>query len=379
MSTVYCPAPIAVAFFLDKNGNERAVLRGNCKQRRYIMKQRWKIGPVVMFAIGMLTNATAWGKDCGRRVICECGDTLVEDYKLPADLGPCPGNGLNLGDDVFLDGNHHHIFGSQTIDTFGVVFRGRGAEVKNLEVSNFARCARFRGAPEKLSIDNVLRDSELHDCGFLENGQPARRSSYGVDFAQEAKGNVVKNTWIHNAFDEGVHFGSGSEGNRIIENTIENNFDEQVYLLNTTRNVVFANLISGGRVSVFVDGASANTVRENLGDRLLQVRAGAANNKFKDNTFRSVRFEQNATANEVKDGQIIGGNPCIQLRTGATANVLRGVELVDCVSDVDARELGTNTLRDVNPLRPDKISVRDLAVVIVCNEGPNKCQKFTAP
>jgi hypothetical protein len=343
------------------------------------MKRFWSMAACTVFTLTLLSWTPVWGKDCGRRVICECGDTLVENYKLPADLGPCLGNGLNLGDDVFLDGNHHRIVGSQTIDTFGIVFRGRGAEVKNIEVSQFARCARFRGAPEKLSVDNVLRDSELHDCGFLENGQPARRSSYGVDFAQGAKDNMVKNTWIHDAFDEGVHFGSGSEGNRIIENTIENNFDEQVYLLNTTQNVVFANFISGGRVSVFVDGASANTVKENLGDRLLQVRAGAANNEFKENTFRSVRFEQNATANEVKDGQILGGNPCIQLRTGATGNVLREMELIDCVSDVDARESGTNTLRDVHPLHPDKISVQNQAVVLVCNEGPNMCQEFTAP
>lgn len=324
---------------------------------------------------------------------CECGDTVTQDYKLPADLGPCSGNGLNIGDNVKVNGQGRQVIGPQLRDTFGVVFRGQGSSVKNVKVTKFARCVRFRGndALARPASDNVIKDSEMSECGFFTGTppRPATASSYGVDFAEGAIGNTVKDNWIHGAFDEGVHFGSGTASNVLVNNLIENNANEQVYILNSSGNTVKENVIAGGRIAVFVDGeaqpTTANDVKENLGDRLLQVRgAGAADNEFRENTFRSIRFERNATNNLVKEGQIIGGNPCIQFRTGATDNVLQDVGLVGCISDVDARETGTNTLINVAPLHPDKIVVQNQAVVIVCHDdeagGDGQiCQEFIAP
>lgn len=363
------------------------------RKERVIMKQRWRIFSFLVSALGLSIGAPVWGKDCGGEVVCECGDTVVADYKLPADLGPCsggPGSALSISDSVNFDGQGYKIFGNDfphSNENFGVSFRGQGSSVKNVKVSKFARCVRFRGndALARPASDNVIKSSEMSECGFFiftgTPPQPTRKatsSSYGVDFAQGAVGNTVKDNWIYGAFDEGVHFGSGSADNALVNNFIENSGNEQVYILNTSGTIVKENVIMGGRVSVFVDGANANTVKGNWGDRLLQVRASAADNEFHENTFRSIRFEMNATNNLVKEGQIIGGNPCIQLRTGASGNVLRDVELVDCVNDIDARETGTNTLINVAPLHPDRISVQAQAVVIVCNEG-GECQEFTAP
>lgn len=357
------------------------------------MTHWWKMLGFMTLTTGVLLTPTAWGKDCGGTVTCGCGDTVTQDYKLPADLGPCSGTGLNIGDNVKLNGQGHQVIGPQLIDTFGVIFRGQGSSVKNVIVTKFARCVRFRGNdnPLRPASNNVIKDSEMSECGFFTGTppRPATSSSYGVDFAAGAIGNTVKDSWIHGAFDEGVHFGSGTADNTLVNNVIENNGNEQVYILNTSDNVVKENVITGGRVAVFVDGeaqlTTANEVKENLGDRLLQVRgAGATDNQFRENTFRSIRFERNATNNLVKEGQIVGGNPCIQFRTGATGNVLQEVDLVDCVSDIDARETGTNTLIDVAPLHPDKIVIQNQAVVIVCSEGEEgddeeKCQELTAP
>jgi parallel beta-helix repeat protein len=347
------------------------------------MKIGGSLGFLSFFIVSGFLQTPAWGKNCGGAVSCVCNDTVIEDYALPADLGPCPGNGLNIGDDVELDGQNHQIIGSQLNNTFGIIFRGQRSTVKNVKTTKFARCIRFRGvdSPPRPAQDNVIEDSELVDCGFLTGTppRPATNGSYGVDFAAGAIANEVRDNVIRGAFDEGVHFGSGTEGNRVSNNLIENSGVESVYILNTSGNTVTDNTITGGSVSIFVDGASNNEVQDNVGDRLLQVRAGAADNIFQDNTFRSVRFEQNATRNEVTGGQINGGNPCIQFRTGATGNVLQDVELMNCVSDVDARESGTNTLIAVMSLRFDKISVQNQASVIVCDEGPTNCQEFIAP
>lgn len=362
------------------------------------MQRFWTMSTCTVFTLALLPWAPAWGKDCGGAVTCECGDIVIQDYKLPADLGPCSGNGLDIGDNVKVNGQGHHLVGPQLRDTFGVIFRGQGSSVKNVKVTKFARCVRFRGndALARPASDNVMKDSELSDCGFFTGTppRPATGSSYGVDFAEGAIGNTVKDNWIHDAFDEGVHFGSGSANNTLVNNLIENNVNEQVYILNTSGNVVKENVITGGRVAVFVDGeaqpTTGNDVKENLADRLLQVRGGgAADNEFKENTFRSIRFERNATNNLVKEGRIVDGAPCLQFRTGATGNVLQEVELVNCVSDVDARETGTNTLINVTPLHPDRIIVQNQAVVLVCNEEEEDddenpasldgCQQFTAP
>lgn len=333
----------------------------------------------VVLTVGVLTRTPVWAKDCGGAVTCDCGDVVIADYTLPADLGPCSGNGLDVTGGVTLDGAGHIISGRNTRDTFGVSFRGQGATVHDVRVTKFARCVRFRsvGAPV---TNNVLRDSETSECGFFTGTPPtpATSGSYGVDMADGAVGNLLENNHIGSSFDEGIHLGGGSQSTQIINNTIENATREQVYIL-TSNNTVMGNTISGGQLAVFVDGGHFNLVTDNVTDRLLQARAGASNNEFLRNTSRSVRFEMDATNNLLADSLIKDGFLCIQFRTGATGNVLDNVELENCVFDVDARETGTNTLIGVTNLRLDQIIIQNHASVIVCDAGPSNCREFITP
>jgi len=366
------------------------------------MKRYWKETFVMLAVASVPTASPAWGKDCGGKVVCECGDIVVEDYKLPADLF-CSSGGLSIGANVTLNGQGHRIVGSQNRDSFGIQFRGQGSQVKNIEVSNFERCVRFRPpvtTPPSEVRDNVIKSSELHHCGFRIGARPG--SSYGVDFAAGAIENTVKGNWIHDNFQEGVHLGGGSAGNRVIDNLIENNgtpqVDEviggaQIGLVGvTTGNIVVGNVLSGGeefpsvRLTPLTAGSpSDNLFKENTADSLLLVQE-SSNNEFRENTFRSVRFvtvsgaSTKTSNNLIKEGQLVGGDPCIQFEN-ATDNVLQEVELEDCASDVLAKGTGTNTLVEVESLDPAKIVVQDQAIVLVCDEGKKleNCQEFTAP
>lgn len=346
------------------------------------MQQGWKVFSFVACAAGLSLGSQAWGKECGGTVVCECGDIVIADYKLPADLGPCPsnGNGLDISGNVTLNGRGHRIVADAGNTGVGVTFRGHGAQVKNIRISNFTRCVRFRPLttpPNPPDVrDNVVKNSELHDC-----------SLYGVDFASGAVENTVKGNWIHDNGSEGVHLGGGSQGNRVIGNIIHDNVTAQVGLVSTTtQDSVTANVLLGGQYSVrLTGGANGNLFKANIADNQLLV-SDSSDNEFRANTFRSVQFtttlvpvDPTKTSNNlVKSNLLLGGDPCIQFHN-ATDNILQEVKLWDCVNGVLATGMGTNTLVAVKPLDPAQIEVQDQAVVIVCNKGPNKCQEFTAP
>jgi len=55
---------------------------------------------LLVFAVGIGESLAG---SCGGTVACRCGDTVVADYLMTGDLGPCAGHGLLVRSNVTLD------------------------------------------------------------------------------------------------------------------------------------------------------------------------------------------------------------------------------------------------------------------------------------
>ena len=117
-----------------------------------------------------------WAADCGGSRECRCGDRVVRNYRLPADLGPCAKHGLSLAAGVTLDGGGRTIRGTRQRSSSGVILdeKATGARVTNLVVTGFERGVRLAGV-DGARVDRV----EAHN-----NGDPVAHKGYGIDVAR---------------------------------------------------------------------------------------------------------------------------------------------------------------------------------------------------
>jgi len=224
----------------------------------------------------------AWARDCGGRRVCRCGDRVVSDYELVADLGPCEKHGLILDGPVTLDGGGHKIRGSRARSSAGVVLKEKagGSRVRNLEVTGFERGVRLAGV-QRAHVENV----ESH-----HNGDPVAHKGYGIDVSKSASDNVIENVHVHHNADEGIHIGNGSRGNRVVKSRVEENYREQVYFLENEDNSLEGSTIRGGGASaVFVKHARNVRIEGNTIDgRGIQVRGSSSDIRIAGNTLEGM-------------------------------------------------------------------------------------------
>jgi parallel beta-helix repeat protein len=290
----------------------------------------WGAVAAVWVAAG---NAVA--ADCGGEVACRCGDRVVRDHVLTADLGPCSGHGLLLASGVTLDGAGHAIVGTGADDSYGVYLReATGAVVEDVVVTGFHHGMRLRDA---------------HGCRvaaseFSGNGDFAERVGYGVDVAVGSSGNLFVGNAIHDNADEGIHLGSTTSANELRGNDVYANERENVYLLGTDGNVIAENRVWGGRNSLFVKDSSANRIERNaIADATLVVRADSHDNDLAENhlTGTGVHFQlyteeqpyRSPRDNAFRGGSIRDASTCIRF-SSASANRIVGTALADCATEV---------------------------------------------
>src|SRR5262245_22464012 len=177
-------------------------------------------------ALALLAGAggVALADKCGGDRECQCGDSVVRDYRLPADLGPCPANGLEIGGPVELDGGGHTILGSAG-KGFGVRLAAgaSGSRVRNLKVTRFGRGVRLQD----------VRGVRVEDVEAYRNGDMREHEGYGIDVAKGATDNLLSRVKVHDNADEGIHFGARAQGNRVVDADVSSNYRENVYVLAT--------------------------------------------------------------------------------------------------------------------------------------------------
>lgn len=208
--------------------------------------------------------------DCGGSVPCHCGDTVRGAAVLTADLGICPGTGLQLASGSRLDCDGHLITGSNlSAAKYGILLdEVVGARVTNCRVTGFRRNLRIVGGKA-----NTVKDSEFFG------------GRYGIDLADATTHNDIIGNSIYNNRDEGIHVGTGADDTTISENVFDANKLEHVYLLSAHRCKVTKNILGKNRAAaIFVKHSSDNTISDNIViDAQIQVRGSSVDNIFESN------------------------------------------------------------------------------------------------
>jgi nitrous oxidase accessory protein NosD len=271
--------------------------------------------------------AVAEAANCGGERPCACGDKVVEDYRLPADLGPCPKTGLRLGPRVTLDGGGHAVRGPGTT---GVGVRigddASGSRVSHLVVTGFLHGIRLVGA----------RDVRIADVEAHGNGDPGEREGYGIDVASAASGNVLERVRVHHNADEGIHVGTDAAGNRIADAQVHDNGRENVYFLACRDNRLERSTVrapGSGNASVYVKFASGTVLEGNtIEGGPVQIRGGSSGTTLSGNTIRDGgvvlqdqddrRFGSGApSATTIRGGSIASSGACVRVEAGTGTRI----------------------------------------------------------
>lgn len=296
----------------------------------------------------------ATAADCGGERECGCGDRVVQDYRLPGDLGPCPEMGLEIGRPIVLDGGGHTIRG--TGKGFGVRLgrEASGGRVRNLRVTGFARGVRLQN----------VRNARVEDIEAFRNGDFVKHVGYGIDFAQGASANLVTRARVYDNADEGIHLGAHCRDNRIVDSEIWGNYRENVYFLaNQGARLERSRLHSSGRgtANVYIKFSQNIVLEKNRIDGgTVQLRGGTVGVRLVDNTLndadiileeqRDRRFGLGRpVGTTIQGGRIRSVGTCVRVEAGSDVNVM-GTDL-QCHNAVAVAEMSDVALRDVDNAR----------------------------
>lgn len=287
-------------------------------------------GTLVAATVLLLAAAdAAVAANCGGERVCSCGDKVVQDYRLPADLGPCRGSGLRVGASVTLDGGGHTIRGAGPgVEGAGLRIGddASGARVQSLRVTGFEHGVRLVGA----------RNVRLTDVEAYGNGDPGPREGYGIDVSSGASDNVLERVKVHDNADEGIHVGTDAARNRIVDAQVRDNGRENVYFLACRDNRLERSTLSGsgsGNASVYVKFASGTVIEDStVSGGPIQIRGGSRDTRLVGNRLRDAavileeqndkRFGRGApSGTELSGGSIESAGACVRIESATGTRV----------------------------------------------------------
>lgn len=270
--------------------------------------------------------------ECGGGRTCRCGDTVVADYTLPDDVGPCPENGLRVRRAIVLDGNGHLVRGRGAKGSVGVQVdgAGSGARIRDLAITGFERGLRLAKA-ERVRVEGVA----AHDNGKDGVG-------YGIDLAGGASRNVLERVQVFRNADEGIHVGSAAHENHILDAEVHDNGRENVYFLRNHGNVLARSKLWGAATAVYVKHAARTVLEQNrIDDGAIHLRGDSRDTVLDGNVLAAgalvlQRYRDKdakiglraPTATLVRGGRITSPDACVRVE-GATRTTLDDVAL-DC-------------------------------------------------
>lgn len=295
-------------------------------------------GLLGVFVLLTVCLSPAGAGECGDAVACQCGDVVKGRYRLSADLGPCPGDGLVLVDGAVLDCAGHTIRGGgEVVDgvadaaTVGIILKKTvGALVRNCTVTTFRTGIEFRDAKNSTVLRSTVR----------RNGDFRARVGYGVHL-NRSQGNTIMECAIRDNADEGIHVGSGSHDNALMGNEAYDNGRENLYVLSANGTQILHNR-AGGKVSanLYMKHATASRVADNrFEDRPVVVRGQSVRNLFDANVFGGglsfraypdwAEGSHGPSTNVVRGGELAGTPGCLAFMD-ASDNRIQGATLTRC-------------------------------------------------
>ena len=264
---------------------------------------------------------------CGGERPCACGDHVVEDYRLLADIGPCAKDGLRIEARVTLDGAGHAIRGPGATGVgLRVGVEGNGSQVRDLSVSGFEHGVRLIGA-RGVRIEGV----EAHG-----NGDPGERVGYGIDLSAGASENVLERVRVHDNADEGIHVGSNATANRIVDSDVFGNGRENVYFLACRDNRLERSRVRSkntANASIYIKFATGTVLEGNeIDGGSVQIRGAARDTVLSNNTLRGAsvilqaqndrRFGSGSPSGTIlRGGSITAPEACVRIDSASETRV----------------------------------------------------------
>ena len=307
--------------------------------------------------------------NCGGKRVCSCGDKVVKDYVLPADLGPCSGNGLRIGAAITLDGGGHVIRGRGPGGE-GVGLRipaeAGGATIRDLRVTRFAHGVRLVGA-RGVRLEGVEADG---------NGDPGPREGYGIDVSQAASDNVLERVKVHGNADEGIHVGTDASRNRIVDSQVWGNSRENVYFLACRDNRLERSKVWGsgrGNAAVYVKFATGTVIEGNsVSDGPVQIRGGSRGTTLVDNTLSGA----GVVLESQNDKRFGPGTPADSTVRGGSITTADFCVRVDSASGTSVEDVKLSCPDGIKVARGNRIAVREGGgprVAVQCGDGGTGC------
>jgi parallel beta-helix repeat protein len=307
----------------------------------------WRFFILILTIKAVNCNASSLSAaECGGAIPCQCGDTVVTDYTLTFDLGPCPRLpgagvdtiGLSVNSGVTLDCQGHKILGpnDNLKNAFGIRIGARlaptlarDATVRNCEIAYFWWGIYVQKAENILLENNTLRDNGWKDP--KKNG-----TGYGLDVAN-SRDVTVRNNMIVNNGNEGFHL-SHSTNTIIEDNLFADNGFEQLYLYFADDNTIHGNTASGGRQSLEMRFSNRNLFSYN---RWINSQKQWLENDNTQNTFFYDHFHGLVQVARKSEGNLFTlcefTNPTgVCLRLNATDGVVYKGRFSSCKFDVRA-------------------------------------------
>jgi parallel beta-helix repeat protein len=232
-------------------------------------------------------SVDAFAKACGGSTTCECGDTVVENYVLTHDLGPCPERGLLIEPGVHFDGGGHTITGindwdSDTfIDQHGIhvadanLTERKPIVIRNVKVTKFGKGIRIEN-----SNSVVLRRVTTFGNGIASDSQ-GKPVGYGIDIAAESHHNKIYRATVIDNADEGIHFGSGTHSNIVDRVTISRSGKENLYFLRSSKNIVIdSQVLDIKGLGLYMKNSHENVFRGNTFSKSFHIIGDSHDNFF---------------------------------------------------------------------------------------------------
>ena len=279
----------------------------------------------------------ARGAQCGGEVLCLCGDVVSGEYRLPADLGPCPADGLVLRGGAVLNCQGHTIRGAGDQGDGGGNVPGVGIVLDRTLEAAVRDCA-VTGFGTGIELRDANRNTLLGSTVF-RNGDSRARAGYGIHFSRSGE-NTVRDCTVYGSADEGIHVGRDSHDNTLVENSVYDNGRENLYVLDARGTRLLRNRVRGKvSAALYMKHATASHVEANqFDDRPVVILGRSSGNVFIDNRFGAgLKFQAYGgkadaaapTGNVVRGGQLAGGGSCLSF-VDASGNRIETVALGEC-------------------------------------------------
>jgi parallel beta-helix repeat protein len=238
-------------------------------------------------AVLAATAVPAPARVAGARPL-RCGDAVMRDTTLTADLSNCRGTGLVLGaDGITLDLNGHTITGAPAAaDTLGILARGR----RDVHITGSGRVRHFGTAvvlknSTGSQVDQITVTDNDHGVTVAGGSADtvfhvtARRNFEGIHFSGGDRHQAVLNTVTDNGADaSGIVLVGHTTRARILNNDLNGTEFAGIYLSDADRSVVEGNRMTDTGRGVFIFPGSRNRISYNQisGGRKRQTQTGIA-------------------------------------------------------------------------------------------------------